>query len=68
MTVPLGLLAIPSMFIGYLTKDLFIGLGSDFWGNAIFINPANFQLIDAEFLPFLPKILPLLLRLLSIFT
>ncbi len=63
MTLPLGLLAIPSMFIGYLTKDLFIGLGSDFWGNAIFINPANFQLIDAEFLPFLPKILPLLFSL-----
>ncbi len=63
MTLPLGLLAIPSMFIGYLTKDLFIGLGSDFWGNAIFIHPDNFQLIDAEFLPFLPKILPLLFSL-----
>lgn len=63
MTLPLALLAIPSMFIGYLTKDLFIGLGTDFWGNAIFIAPANFQLVDAEFLPFLPKILPLLLSL-----
>ena len=30
MALPLAILAIPSIFIGYLTKDMFIGLGSDF--------------------------------------
>lgn len=59
MLLPLAILAIPSIFIGYLTKDLFIGLGTDFWGFSIFQNPFNFQLIDAEFLPQIYKLLPL---------
>lgn len=59
MLLPLAILAIPSIFIGYLTKDLFIGLGTDFWGFSIFQNPFNFQLIDAEFLPHIYKLLPL---------
>ena len=59
--LPLGILAIPSIFIGYLTKDFFIGLGSDFWGFAIIQNPFSFQLIDAEFLPHTYKLIPLIL-------
>lgn len=59
--LPLGILAIPSIFIGYLTKDFFIGLGSDFWGFAIIQNPFAFQLIDAEFLPHTYKLIPLIL-------
>jgi NADH-ubiquinone oxidoreductase chain 5 len=30
MALPLAIMSIPSIFIGYLTKDMFIGLGSDF--------------------------------------
>jgi len=30
MSLPLAILTIPSIFIGYLTKDMFIGLGTDF--------------------------------------
>src|SRR3546814_17414587 len=41
MLLPLAILAIPSIFIGYLTKDLFIGLGSDFWGSSLMHNPFN---------------------------
>jgi proton-translocating NADH-quinone oxidoreductase chain L len=63
LTLPLGILAIPSIFIGYLSKDLFLGLGTDFWGGAIFVFPQNFQLVEAEFLPISYKILPLLLTL-----
>jgi len=59
MFVPLGLLAIPSIFVGYLSKDLFIGMGSDFWGNSIYIAPNNFQLVEAEFLFLGYKLLPL---------
>lgn len=28
----LGMLAIPSVCIGYLSRDLFIGLGTNLWG------------------------------------
>jgi NADH-ubiquinone oxidoreductase chain 5 len=58
MALPLFILAIPSIFIGYLTKDMFIGLGTAFWQGSIFIKPDNFNLIDAEHIPQLAKLLP----------
>lgn len=60
MLLPLGLLAIPSIFIGYLTKDLFIGFGTNFWGLSIFYNPITSNYIDSEFISLLFKLLPLL--------
>ena len=51
----LGLLAIPSMFVGY-GRDLFIGLGTDFWGNSLFCLPFNLSIIDAEFMSTSPKL------------
>jgi len=59
MALPMALLSIPSIFIGYLSKDIFIGLGSPFWGNTITYNSQNYQtLLNAEFLPFYIKIIP----------
>lgn len=58
--LPLAILAIPSVFIGYLTKDFFIGFGSDFWGSSIFQNPFLFSLADAEFLDTITKLVPLI--------
>lgn len=49
MTIPLFLLAVLSVCVGYLTRDLFIGFGTNFWGSSIFINPANYWLTDIEF-------------------
>ena len=51
MVIPLIILAFGSIFIGYLTKDMFIGLGTPFWNNAIFIKPENLNIVDAEFTP-----------------
>ena len=65
MALPLGILAIPSIFIGFLGKDMIIGLGSDFWSNAIFVHPANLNSIDAEFIPHTIKLLPVALSLLG---
>jgi len=56
-------LSIPSMFIGYLTKDMIIGLGTDFWGNSIFVLPENMNLIDAEFIEHKFKVLPVILSI-----
>ena len=61
----LAVLSLPSIFIGYLTRDMIIGLGTDFWGNSIFILPENMNLIDAEFIEYKFKILPVCLSLLG---
>ena len=65
MGVVLGILAIPSIFIGYFGRDLFIGLGTDFWGNALFCLPVNLNIIDAEFMSTSIKIFPLFLSILG---
>ena len=50
MSTPLVILGIFSIFFGYITKDLFIGLGSDFFSdNALFIHPQHEIMLDTEF-------------------
>lgn len=61
----LGLLAIPSLCIGYISRDIFIGLGTGFWGNALFSLPEHLSIIDAEFMPLLFKLLPLFFSLIG---
>jgi len=64
--IPLLILALFSIFFGYIFSDLFVGMGSDFFGNSLFIHPKNIALIEAEFsLPLLIKLLPLILSLLG---
>jgi NADH-ubiquinone oxidoreductase chain 5 len=61
MSMPLIILAVFSIFFGYITKDIFIGLGSDFFSdNSLFIHPNHEILLDTEFaVPTLYKLLPL---------
>jgi len=61
MSLPLMILAIFSIFFGYITKDIFIGLGSGFFAdNSIFIHPTHEIMLDTEFaVPTLFKLLPL---------
>lgn len=68
MGLPLGFLAFGSIFIGYLTKDMFVGLGTDFWNNSIYIDPIHNYMIDAEFLQFYIKLLPVILSFLGLFS
>jgi NADH-ubiquinone oxidoreductase chain 5 len=63
ITVALGCLAIPSIFIGYYTKDMIVGVGSHFFNTAIYVNIKNFNLFDAEFIPLFYKTLPVYLSL-----
>src|SRR6204780_336354 len=62
MSIPLIILAIFSIFFGYLTKDMFIGLGSGFFSdNSLFIHPLHEIMLDTEFaVPTLFKLLPLI--------
>lgn len=61
MSFPLIILAVFSIFFGYITKDIFIGLGSGFFSdNALFIHPSHDIMLDSEFgVPILFKLLPL---------
>jgi len=49
VVLPLLILALFSIFFGYIFSDLFVGVGSDFFGNALFIHPNNISIIEAEF-------------------
>ena len=62
MSLPLIILAIFSIFFGYITKDIFIGLGSGFFvDNSLFIHPSHEIMLDTEFaVPTLFKLLPLM--------
>ena len=66
MSMPLIILAIFSIFFGYITKDIFIGLGSNFFAdNSIFIHPSHEIMVDTEFaVPVIFKILPLIMTVL----
>jgi NADH-ubiquinone oxidoreductase chain 5 len=65
MNLPLIILAIFSIFFGYVSKDIFIGLGSGFFiDNSIFIHPLREVILNTEFaVPILFKLLPLLFTL-----
>ena len=50
MSTPLVILGIFSIFFGFITKDIFIGIGSDFFSdNSLFIHPFHEGLLDTEF-------------------
>lgn len=66
--VVLVFLAISSIFIGYYLKDMFVGVGSSFFGTAVFISLKNSNLFDAEFTHVFYKTLPVNLSLLGFFS
>jgi NADH-ubiquinone oxidoreductase chain 5 len=59
----LSCLALPSILIGFYTKDMAVGVGSNFFGVSIFVNPDNLNIFDAEFIPVFYKTLPVNLSL-----
>ena len=67
MSLPLIILAIFSIYFGFLTKDIYVGLGSGFFNNnSIFIHPKHEILISAEFgLSTFIKLLPFILTVIG---
>ena len=65
MSLPLIILGFASIFFGYITKDLFIGMGTGFFtDNSLFIHPMHEIMLETEFaVPTLFKLLPLFLTL-----
>jgi len=62
MSIPLIILSIFSIFFGYISKDLFIGIGTGFFiDNSIFIHPLHEILLQTEFaVPTVFNLLPLI--------
>src|SRR5690554_3760030 len=60
MSLPLIVLAIFSIFFGYIAKDIYIGLGSAFFAdNSLFIHPSHEIMVETEFaVPTFFKLLP----------
>ena len=72
MTIPLIVLSLFSVFFGYFTKDLFIGLGTGLFNdNSLFIHPLHEIMLNTEFavsslFKLLPFIFTLLLSVISV--
>jgi NADH-ubiquinone oxidoreductase chain 5 len=63
MRLPLFILSFGAIFVGYLAKDLAIGLGTDFWGTALYVAPEHNIIIDSEFIPHYIKLTPVMFRI-----
>ena len=60
MGCSLSILALGSMFSGYLFKDIFIGFGNLIWTNSIYQDSYNTIGVDQEFIPLIVKNVPLI--------
>ena len=66
--IPLFILSLFSILFGFLFSDLFVGLGTSFFNESIFVHPSHIHIVEAEFsLPLIMKLLPSLLSLMGIF-
>lgn len=63
MCFVLACLAIGSIYAGYMFKPMFIGLGTDFWNNSIYVQPSHVFMVEAEFLNVKLKLIPLWLTI-----
>lgn len=67
MFIPMFILALFSIFIGYVLSDMYVGIGSNFWNGVFVYNLDNFRVIDSEFLPVIIKHIPFIFTLIGSF-
>jgi NADH-ubiquinone oxidoreductase chain 5 len=66
IVIPLIILALFSIFFGYIFSDMFVGIGTDLFSNSLFIHPNNIVLVDTEFsISLIIKLLPTILSFLG---
>jgi NADH-quinone oxidoreductase subunit L len=65
--IALIILFIGSVFIGYVFKELFIGMGTDIWMNTLDIESRknSLKMFEVEFLPIEIKLIPIIFTLIS---
>jgi NADH-ubiquinone oxidoreductase chain 5 len=60
------LLALLSIFFGAIARDAFVGMGTSFLANSLFVHPNHLSYVEAEFgLPLIYKQLPLIVSLIG---
>ena len=59
-------LILGSIFLGYIAKDLFVGVGTNFWNNSIVISQTNNTLVEAEFTPLYIKFVPFIISIFAV--
>jgi len=67
MLIPLIVLCFGSVFVGFIFKDLFIGMGVDTWNTSLFQLVNHISFYEAEFLSFKIKLIPLIFSLNGLF-
>jgi NADH:ubiquinone oxidoreductase subunit 5 (subunit L)/multisubunit Na+/H+ antiporter MnhA subunit len=60
MAIPLRVLSVGSVWVGWRTKDRMIGLGSPFWGQALYTHVDGRLRIDAELISSHVKLIPVM--------
>lgn len=63
MGIPLRVLSVGSVRVGWLTKDRMIGLGTPFWGQALYTHVDGRVRIDAELISSQIKLIPVMFSL-----
>lgn len=63
MAIPLRVLSVGSVRVGWLTKDRMIGLGTPFWGQALYTHVDGRVRIDAELISSEIKLIPVMFSL-----
>jgi NADH-ubiquinone oxidoreductase chain 5 len=66
MLFSLSVLAVGSIFFGFIFKDLYVGLGSDVIFSGFGFAPTNVGLFESEFLPFYIKNVPFIVSCLGV--
>ena len=67
MALPLIILSVASIFVGYVSRDMMIGPGTDFWGNALFTLPSHTYVLEGEWLDTSIKTIPLIFSFSGVF-
>lgn len=67
INIPLVVLSICSIFLGYFFMDSFINYGTDFWQNSIYLREKNYLFLHFEFLPYFLKFIPLIVSITGLF-
>jgi NADH-ubiquinone oxidoreductase chain 5 len=65
MLIPFVILFFGSVFSGYLFRDLFIGLGSDYWDNSVKMSLYNVYILESEFIVIFIKLMPVVFSLIG---
>ncbi|UZJ57650.1 hypothetical protein CBS101457_006970 (mitochondrion) [Exobasidium rhododendri] len=64
--IPLTILGLLAIFFGYVASDLYVGMGSDFLSDSLFIHPSHISMVEAHFsLPQFIKLLPAIVTVFS---